>query len=59
MKGLGNDRLWREMHSPFLLLSGKIKFNYWFAVLRGKVQQNFEALLQNDSVKDSLSIHER
>ena len=32
-----------KMHSPFLRLSVYRKFNDWFAVLRGKIKQNFNA----------------
>ena len=55
-KGLGYGG---KMHSHSVRLSVLSKFNDWFAVLRGKILQNFEALFYNNSVKDSLSIHER
>ena len=39
------------MQSPFSRLSVKRYFNDWSAVLGEKIQENFEALHQSNSVK--------
>ena len=51
MKGLGKDSLWQEYALAISLTFGKRRFNYWFDVLREKLQGSFQALLQNNSIK--------